>query len=120
MQPPASPRCAQGARRPTSATARRCAIRTTMRRGAGRHLSAKSSRPPVHNGAREWASPFRSDSVCTPFAAQPQRSRLPPYDEIAAWSPKSTARSAAQGERAYREMRARYDVVIDSRKRSPP
>jgi peptidyl-prolyl cis-trans isomerase C len=65
----------------------------------------------------EWAGPFRSDfglhAVRLRRRSEP---RLPPYDEIAARVAEAYGAQRRQeaNEKAYREMRARYDVVIES------
>jgi peptidyl-prolyl cis-trans isomerase C len=64
----------------------------------------------------EWTGPFRSDfglhAVRLRARSEP---RLPPYDEIAARVAEEygTQRRLEANEKAYREMRARYDVVIE-------
>ena len=64
----------------------------------------------------EWTGPFRSDfgmhAVRLRGRSEP---RLPPYDEIAARVAEEYAarQRLAANEKAYREMRARYDVVIE-------
>ena len=70
----------------------------------------------------EWAGPFRSDfglhAVRLRSRSDP---RLPPYDEIAARvAEEYGAQRREANEKAYQEMRARYDVVIERRRRSPP
>jgi hypothetical protein len=64
----------------------------------------------------EWAGPFRSDfglhAVRLRSRSEP---RLPPYDEIAARVAEEygAQRRREANERAYEELRARYDVVIE-------
>ena len=64
----------------------------------------------------EWAGPFRSDfglhAVRLRSRSEP---RLPPYDEIADRVAEAygTQRREEANDKAYREMRARYDIVIE-------
>jgi hypothetical protein len=64
----------------------------------------------------EWTGPFRSDfglhAVRLRGRSEP---RLPPYAEIADRVAEAygTQRRQEANEKAYREMRARYDVVIE-------
>ena len=54
-------------------------------------------------------------------AAPPHRARLPPYDEIAARVAEEYAaqRRREANERAYREMRSRYDVIVEPAPQHP-
>ncbi len=64
----------------------------------------------------EWSGPFRSDFGLHAVRLRGRTvERLPPYDEIAARVAEEygAARRREANERAYREMRARYDVVIE-------
>ena len=64
----------------------------------------------------EWSGPFRSDfglhAVRLRARSEP---RLPPYDEIAERVAEAYGahRREEANEKAYQEMRARYDVVIE-------
>jgi hypothetical protein len=64
----------------------------------------------------DWTGPFRSDfGLHVVRLRSRSAARLPPYDEIAARVAEEygAARRREANERAYREMRARYDVVIE-------
>jgi peptidyl-prolyl cis-trans isomerase C len=64
----------------------------------------------------EWAGPFRSDFGLHAVRLRGRTGeRLPPYEEIAARVAEEygAERRREANERAYREMRARYDVVIE-------
>ena len=64
----------------------------------------------------EWTGPFRSDFGLHVVRLRSRTdARLPPYDEIAARVAEEfgAQRRREANERAYREMRARYDVVIE-------
>jgi peptidyl-prolyl cis-trans isomerase C len=64
----------------------------------------------------EWAGPFRSDFGLHAVRLRGRTgARLPPYEEIAARVAEEygAQRRREANERAYREMRARYDVVIE-------
>lgn len=64
----------------------------------------------------EWTGPFRSDFGLHVVRLQSRTGeRLPPYDEIAERVAQELAaqRRREANERAYREMRAKYDVVIE-------
>jgi peptidyl-prolyl cis-trans isomerase C len=64
----------------------------------------------------EWSGPFRSDFGLHAVRLRGRTvARLPPYDEIAARVAEEygAARRREANERTYREMRARYDVVIE-------
>jgi hypothetical protein len=64
----------------------------------------------------EWTGPFRSDFGLHVVRLRGRSdARLPPYDEIAARIAEEygAQRRREANERAYREMRARYDVVIE-------
>ena len=64
----------------------------------------------------EWVGPFRSDfglhAVRLRSRSEP---RLPPYDEIAdrVAEEYGAQRRQEANDKAYREMRARYDIVIE-------
>jgi len=63
-----------------------------------------------------WSGPFRSDfGLHVVRLRERSEARLPPYEEIAARVAEEYAaqRRREANERAYREMRARYDVVIE-------
>ena len=63
----------------------------------------------------EWTGPFRSDFGLHVVRLRGRSAaRLPPYDEIAARVAEEYGeqRRREANERAYREMRARYDVVV--------
>jgi hypothetical protein len=70
----------------------------------------------------EWSGPFRSDFGLHVVRLRGRSdARLPPYEEIA---PRVAEEYAAQrrreaNERAYRQMRARYDVVIEQPEDAP-
>lgn len=64
----------------------------------------------------EWTGPFRSDFGLHAVRLRGRSGeRLPPYEEIAARVAEEygAARRSEANERAYREMRARYDVVVE-------
>ena len=64
----------------------------------------------------EWAGPFRSDFGLHLIRLRSRTGeRLPPYDEIAQRVAQEygAQRRRVANERAYREMRAKYDVVIE-------
>jgi peptidyl-prolyl cis-trans isomerase C len=64
----------------------------------------------------EWTGPFRSDFGLHVVRLRGRSGeRLPPYEEIAARVAEEygAARRREANERAYREMRARYDVVVE-------
>jgi peptidyl-prolyl cis-trans isomerase C len=64
----------------------------------------------------DWTGPFRSDFGLHVVRLRSRSdARLPPYDEIAARVAEEYAaqRRREANERAYREMRARYDIVIE-------
>ena len=64
----------------------------------------------------EWSGPFRSDFGLHAVRLRGRSdARLPPYDEIAARVAEEfgAQRRREANERAYQEMRARYDVVIE-------
>ena len=64
----------------------------------------------------EWGGPFRSDFGLHAVRLRSRTgARLPPYEEIAARVAEEygAQRRREANERAYREMRARYDVVIE-------
>lgn len=64
----------------------------------------------------EWTGPFRSDFGLHAVRLRGRSAaRLPPYDEIAARVAEEygAQRRREANERAYREMRARYEVVIE-------
>jgi peptidyl-prolyl cis-trans isomerase C len=64
----------------------------------------------------EWSGPFRSDFGLHAVRLRGRTgARLPPYEEIAARVAEEygAQRRREANERAYREMRARYDVVIE-------
>jgi parvulin-like peptidyl-prolyl isomerase len=64
----------------------------------------------------DWVGPFRSDfGVHLVRLHNRTEARLPPYEELEAQVADEFAaqRRAARNEAAYREMRARYDVVIE-------
>ena len=64
----------------------------------------------------EWTGPFRSDFGLHAVRLRSRSdARLPPYDEIAARVAEEfgAQRRREANERAYQEMRARYDVVIE-------
>jgi hypothetical protein len=65
----------------------------------------------------EWTGPFRSDFGLHLVRLRSRSGeRLPPYDEIAERVAQELGaqRRREANERAYREMRAKYDVVIES------
>jgi hypothetical protein len=65
----------------------------------------------------EWLGPFRSDfGLHLVRLRERSDERLPPYEEIEARVAEEYAaqRRREANERAYREMRARYDVVIEA------
>jgi peptidyl-prolyl cis-trans isomerase C len=64
----------------------------------------------------DWTGPFRSDfGLHVVRLNRRSEARLPPYDEIAARVAEEygAQRRREANERAYREMRARYNVVIE-------
>ena len=64
----------------------------------------------------EWTGPFRSDFGLHVVRLRGRSdARLPPYDEIAARVAEQygAERRREANERAYREMRARYDIIIE-------
>jgi hypothetical protein len=64
----------------------------------------------------EWTGPFRSDFGLHAVRLRSRsEARLPPYEEIAARVAEEygAARRREANERAYREMRAKYDVVVE-------
>ncbi len=64
----------------------------------------------------EWTGPFRSDFGLHVVRLRGRSdARLPPYDEIAARVAEEygAQRRREANERAYREMRARYDIIIE-------
>ena len=64
----------------------------------------------------EWTGPFRSDFGLHVVRLRGRSdARLPPYDEIAARVAEQygAQRRREANERAYREMRARYDIIIE-------
>ncbi len=64
----------------------------------------------------DWTGPFRSDFGLHAVRLRGRAdARLPPYDEIATRVAEEFAatRRREANERAYREMRARYDIVIE-------
>ena len=64
----------------------------------------------------EWTGPFRSDFGLHVVRLRGRSdARLPPYDEIAARVAEEygAQRRREANERAYREMRARFDIVIE-------
>jgi hypothetical protein len=64
----------------------------------------------------EWTGPFRSDFGLHAVRLRARSAaRLPPYDEISARVAEEygARRRREANERAYREMRSRYDVVIE-------
>ena len=66
--------------------------------------------------AGEWTGPFRSDFGLHVVRLRGRSdARLPPYDEIAARVAEQygAERRREANERAYREMRARYDIIIE-------
>ena len=66
--------------------------------------------------AGEWTGPFRSDFGLHVVRLRGRSdARLPPYDEIAARVAEEygAQRRREANERAYREMRARYDIIIE-------
>jgi peptidyl-prolyl cis-trans isomerase C len=70
----------------------------------------------------EWSGPFRSDFGMHAVRLRGRTvARLPPYDEIAARVAEEygAARRREANEQAYREMRARYDVVIEQPEAEP-
>ncbi len=65
----------------------------------------------------DWAGPFRSDFGLHAVRLRGRTDeRLPPYDEIAARVAEEYAaqRRREANERAYRQMRARYDVIVET------
>jgi hypothetical protein len=71
--------------------------------------------------AGEWSGPFRSDFGLHAVRLRGRsEARLPPYEEIAARVAEQfgAQRRREANEQAYREMRARYDVVIEQPERS--
>jgi hypothetical protein len=65
----------------------------------------------------DWLGPFRSDfGLHLVRLRERSDERLPPYEEIEARVAEEFAaqRRREANERAYREMRARYDVVIET------
>jgi hypothetical protein len=70
----------------------------------------------------EWSGPFRSDFGLHVVRLRSRSdARLPPYDEIAARVAEEygAQRRREANERAYRQMRARYDVVIEQPDAAP-
>jgi peptidyl-prolyl cis-trans isomerase C len=70
----------------------------------------------------EWTGPFRSDFGLHVVRLRGRSdARLPPYEEIAALVAEEfgAQRRREANERAYQEMRARYDVVIESAASAP-
>lgn len=70
----------------------------------------------------EWTGPFRSDFGLHAVRLRSRsEARLPPYDEIAARVAEEfgAQRRREANERAYQEMRARYDVVIEQPEDAP-
>jgi len=70
----------------------------------------------------EWTGPFRSDFGLHAVRLRSRsEARLPPYDEIAARVAEEfgAQRRREANERAYRAMRARYDVVIEQPEDAP-
>jgi peptidyl-prolyl cis-trans isomerase C len=70
----------------------------------------------------EWTGPFRSDFGLHVVRLRGRSdARLPPYEEIAARVAEEfgAQRRRAANERAYQEMRARYDVVIEAAENAP-
>lgn len=64
----------------------------------------------------EWAGPFRSDFGLHVVRLRSRSdAKLPPYDEVAARVEEEfgAQRRREANERAYQEMRARYDVVVE-------
>jgi hypothetical protein len=71
----------------------------------------------------EWSGPFRSDFGLHAVRLRGRSAaRLPPYDEIAARVAEEygTQRRREANERAYQEMRARYDVIIEQPEAAEP
>jgi hypothetical protein len=71
----------------------------------------------------EWTGPFRSDFGLHVVRLRSRSdARLPPYDEIAPRVAEEFAaqRRRAANERAYREMRDRYEVIIERGDAAPP
>ncbi len=65
----------------------------------------------------DWQGPYRSDFGLHVVRLRGRtEARLPPYEEIEARVAEEFAsqRRQAANEAAYREMRARYDVVIEA------
>jgi hypothetical protein len=72
--------------------------------------------------AGEWSGPFRSDfGLHVVRLRSRSEARLPPYEEIAARVAEEFGeqRRREANERAYQEMRARYDVVIEQPEDAP-
>ncbi len=70
----------------------------------------------------EWTGPFRSDFGLHAVRLRARtEARLPPYEEIAARVAEEfgAQRRREANERAYQEMRARYDVVIEIPESAP-
>ena len=70
----------------------------------------------------EWTGPFRSDFGLHAVRLRSRTdARLPSYDEIAAQVAEEYAaqRRREANERAYREMRARYDVIVEPAAATP-
>jgi hypothetical protein len=70
----------------------------------------------------EWTGPFRSDFGLHVVRLRSRSdARLPPYDEIAARVAEEygAQRRREANERAYREMRAQYDIVIEQPDAAP-
>lgn len=70
----------------------------------------------------EWSGPFRSDfGLHVVRLRSRSEARLPPYDEIAARVAEEFGeqRRREANERAYQEMRARYEVVIEQPEDAP-
>jgi hypothetical protein len=71
----------------------------------------------------EWAGPFRSDFGLHVVRLRSRTAeRLPAYDEIAARVAEEygAQRRREANERAYRQMRERYDIVIEQPGSTPP
>ncbi len=101
-----------------SATGRRCASRTTTRRASKSPCLFGEELAEALFAAQpgEWTGPFRSDFGLHAVRLRGRSdARLPPYDEIAARVAEEygAQRRREANERAYQEMRARYEVVIE-------
>ena len=118
MQRRASRRCARAARRPTSAIARRCASRTTTRRASRSPCCSATRSPKRCSRARPASGRGRSGptSACTPCGCAAAAMRA---CRRTTRSPRASRRSSARSAGArrtsgrIRQMRARYDVVIE-------